>query len=420
LVEVGTLRVGRRTRGAAFGVVAVAISMAGFMSAANAADFGPARPPAHTSSVPDFGVAVSISQGGTPSEQQRVGTYSGLPAIMTIYSVGVRPVVITDIFSSSHDFFGSTNCFEHASIPVGASCTVKVYFFPTAAGPRHDTLQIVDNAPDSPQKIALGGEGIEGYYVAGAQGQVVPFGDAVLHGDANKIGLRAPVISIKATANGDGYWLLAADGGIFSFGNAKFFGSTGNIRLNQPIVGMERTLSGNGYWLVASDGGIFAFGDAEFFGSTGNIRLNQPVVGMARTATGHGYWLVARDGGVFAFGDAKFFGSTGNIRLNQPIVGIVPRPTAKGYWMHAADGGIFAFGDAPFLGTATAAPDSTIVDMAATPDGRGYWLVANDTVVHHFGNAAAFDQLPGFVRFPAVGIAPTSPPLTLALARALS
>jgi hypothetical protein len=83
------------------------------------------------------------------------------------------------------------------------------------------------------------------------------------------------------TPTGSGYWLAGRDGGVFPFGDAGAFGSTGN--LNQPIVGLAVTPSGGGYWLVARDGGIFSFGDARFYGSTGDVRLNQPIVGMTAT-----------------------------------------------------------------------------------------------------------------------------------------
>ena len=197
------------------------------------------------------------------------------------------------IFSTTADYFGTTTCFEGAPLAIGESCTITTYFLPIKSGTRSATLEIEDDADNSPQTVALSGQGVEGYYLAGANGGIAHFGDAVDHGDATALALNAPIISIKTTANGDGYWLLGSDGGIFSYGNAKFHGSTGAIHLNQPVVGMERTVDGEGYWLVASDGGIFSFGNAKFYGSTGAIHLNQPVVGMAATPTGKGYWLVA-------------------------------------------------------------------------------------------------------------------------------
>jgi hypothetical protein len=368
-----------------------------------------------TAPSPAVGATVSVSPTTLAFPTQRAGTSSGIGLDVTVTNTGSVPIVFTDIFATTNDYIGSTTCFDTASLAISASCTITNYFLPNASGTRPGTLEIQDNADGSPQTVALSGRGTEGYYIAGAQGEVGTFGDALTHGDATAIGLTAPIISIKTTANGDGYWLLGSDGGIFSYGNAAFHGSTGGIHLNQPVVGMERTVDGKGYWLVARDGGIFSFGDAAFYGSTGAIHLNQPVVGMARTPTGKGYWLVARDGGIFSFGDAKFYGSTGGIHLNQPIVGMATRPDAKGYWMHASDGGIFAFGDAPFYGSSAGHTNGSLTGMAATSDGGGYWLVANTGSIYNYGNAPALGDLPsaGVAANDVVGIAPTTPPLPI-------
>jgi hypothetical protein len=215
-----------------------------------------------------------------------------------------------------------------------------------------------------------------GYWLAGADGGVFTYGDALFHGSAGNLKLNKPIVGMAATPDGGGYWLVASDGGIFSFGNANFHGSTGNLKLNQPIVGMAATPDGGGYWLVASDGGIFSFGNANFHGSTGNLKLNQPIVGMAGTHDGGGYWLAAADGGIFTFGNAQYFGSTGGQRLNAPVTGIAADALGDGYWLTASDGGVFAFGRAPFEGACTGCPASLapagfpaghFVGIAATP-----------------------------------------------------
>ncbi|GAC1387805.1 MAG: hypothetical protein NVS1B7_2570 [Candidatus Saccharimonadales bacterium] len=191
----------------------------------------------------------------------------------------------------------------------------------------------------------------QGFWVAGADGDVLSYDSAKFYGSMRGTSLNKPIVGIADTPDGQGYWLAASDGGIFSFGNAKFYGSTGDIKLNQPIVGIRSTPTGNGYWFVASDGGVFSEGDAKFYGSTGDIKLNQPIVGMASTPDGQGYWLVASDGGIFSFGNAKFYGSTGDIKLNKPIVGMDRTPTGNGYWLGAADSGSFNFGDAQYFGS---------------------------------------------------------------------
>jgi hypothetical protein len=222
-----------------------------------------------------------------------------------------------------------------------------------------------------------------GYWLAGTDGNVYPFGSAPSCGSLVGVPLTQRIVGMAGRSTA-GYWMVASDGGIFAFGTARFHGSTGAMHLNRPVVGMAPTPSGNGYWLVASDGGIFAFGDARFHGSTGSIHLNQPIVGMAPTPSGNGYWLVASDGGIFAFGDARFRGSMGDQHLNLPIVGVSATPSGLGYWLVASDGGVFSFGDAKFRGsTGNIHLNSPIVGMEGA--GSGYRFVAGDGGVFTFG-----------------------------------
>jgi hypothetical protein len=362
----------RRHGFAVGGAALLCASLVVMAGPAGASCYGHASPRAG-GAVPAVVGNVSVTPSNFTFPAQRAGTYSGIPKTVTVANTGSVAVTISEIFATTNDYFGSTTCFDHPTLAVNASCTITNFFFPNAAGTRPAILEIVDNASGSPQKVALTGQGVEGYYLAGAHGEVANFGDAQPHGDATNVGLKAPIISIKTTSNGEGYWLLGTDGGIFSYGNAAFYGSTGGIHLNQPVVGMERTVGGKGYWLVA------------------------------------------RDGGIFSFGDAKFFGSTGAIHLNQPIVGMVARPNGLGYWLDASDGGIFSFGDAQFFGSSTGRT-SAVAATAATPDGKGYWQVSDSGIVFNYGNAPALGDIPGADAFGAgdvVGIAPSSPSLPL-------
>jgi len=249
----------------------------------------------------------------------------------------------------------------------------------------------------TPLKNPPSGNKFEGYWMAGANGQVYSFGSAKDFGSAANIALAKPIVDMSTTPLGQGYWLLGGDGGIFTYGDSQFFGSTGNMTLNQPVNGITPTPSGNGYWLVASDGGIFTFGNAQFYGSTGAMTLNKPVVGMAATPSGNGYWIVASDGGIFTYGDAQFFGSTGAMTLNKPIVGMASTPDGGGYWLVASDGGIFSFGNAPYLGstgnTPLASPISGMTSLRNSPN--GYWMVAQDGGIFSFGGAAYYGSFGG-------------------------
>jgi hypothetical protein len=333
---------------------------------------GPAGEPATVGTGRDIALignraTVSVSPTSASFGYGRVGDYNLTPTRFTVTNHGGVPVTLSGIYSvggNYYDWFGNSTCGN--SLAARASCTIAVYFAPTRLGVRHSTLVVYDNAVGGAQSASLSGTGTEGYYLAGAAGEVGNFGDADYYGNLTNVTLNAPIVSITTTNNGAGYWLLGKDGGIFSFGNAHFYGSTGGIRLNQPVLGMARTHDGAGYWLVASDGGIFSFGDARFYGSTGNVRLNEPIVGMAPTPTGKGYWLVASDGGIFSFGDARFYGSTGNTPLSKPILSMAATPTGHGYWFVASDGGVFCFGDAAFFGSLGGQGISDVIGMAAT------------------------------------------------------
>ncbi|MEM8902290.1 MAG: S8 family serine peptidase [Actinomycetota bacterium] len=270
--------------------------------------------------------------------------------------------VVARIERTAAPFVGSDTAVEHGRLDAGAALTEERqgYWIATADGtvlPFGDAVNWGE--PDLPgtSVVALqpAPDG-RGYWIADDAGNVFAFGSATFHGSAADLSLNQPIVGMAATASGDGYWLVASDGGIFAFGGATFLGSMGGTPLNEPIVAMANDPTGDGYWLVAADGGIFAFGSATFFGSMGGIPLNQPVVSMAATATGAGYWLVATDGGVFAFGDGPFHGSTGSLVLNQPIVGMTATSSGDGYRMVAADGGIFSFAGADFFGSAAEVP----------------------------------------------------------------
>jgi len=290
------------------------------------------------------------------------------------------------------------------------TCTVFVLAYPVQPGTNTTLMTMKDELGNTLVSVTLSAVGTEGYYVTGAFGEILEFGDAMHYGDTQTLNLNAPIIDIKQVPFGEGYWQLGLDGGVFSFGpNARFNGSTGGMQLNQPVVAMD-AVSAEGYYTAALDGGVFAFGpDAPFLGSMGGVPLNQPVVGIAVDPIEDGYWLVAADGGVFAFGTAGFHGSMGGQPLNEPIVGIMSTPTGEGYWLVASDGGVFAFGDAVFRGSLGGTPtDSPIVDLAGSPTGLGYWMLSLDGDVFasgdapHMGNADDIDL--------ATGITGTAPP----------
>jgi hypothetical protein len=283
------------------------------------------------------------------------------------------------------------------SVPLGNGEYTGSFTVVTGSGPNVQIpfdLVVSPSAPPLPPPISSPVAGIAstpdgaGYWIAGTNGDVYAFGDAVSYGSRAGMPLNKPIVGIASTSDGKGYWLLGGDGGIFAFGDAQFYGSTGNLVLNKPVVGIAATPDGKGYWLVASDGGVFSFGDAQFSGSAGNIPLQKPVVGMAVDQATGGYWLVASDGGIFSF-NAPFYGSTGATPLVQPIVGMAAAANGGGYRLVAKDGGVFDFNQ-PFAGSLGGeALPAPIVGMAANNAG-GYWVVGATATVSGFGGAPVY------------------------------
>jgi hypothetical protein len=105
------------------------------------------------------GTVVKLSATGINFGNRRVGTKS--PAVpVTLTNVGKSSLTIHQISikgANAGDFSESNNC--GSELPGGGSCIIKVIFAPQAKGKRSASLQISDNDPGSPQKVALTGNG---------------------------------------------------------------------------------------------------------------------------------------------------------------------------------------------------------------------------------------------------------------------
>lgn len=88
---------------------------------------------------------------GTPSAADSVILTNAGNASLTISNVTVGG-------ANAGDFAETNSC--GSSVASGANCTINVAFKPTAAGPRSATLNIADNAANSPQTLALTGVGL--------------------------------------------------------------------------------------------------------------------------------------------------------------------------------------------------------------------------------------------------------------------
>lgn len=197
-----------------------------------------------------------------------------------------------------------------------------------------------------------------GYWVVDSSGRVEAFGAAAHHGDLSGVRLNAPIVAMRARADGQGYWLLGRDGGIFSFGAAGFFGSTGDLVLQAPVTTFDVPANGAGYWLNATDGGVFTFGDIGFHGSAAGRTGQAPIVQLTARPDGSGYWVRDRTGNLSAFGAVTDHGSVTQLGYCRApaVADLESTPSGLGYWQLGTDGSVFAFGDAAALGS-VALPD---------------------------------------------------------------
>ena len=78
------------------------------------------------------------------------------PKMVTLTDTGNVPLIVSSI-AVDGDFAQTNNCGN--GVAAGLNCTISVTFTPTANGTRSGQLTVTDNAPDSPQSVALTGSG---------------------------------------------------------------------------------------------------------------------------------------------------------------------------------------------------------------------------------------------------------------------
>jgi FG-GAP-like repeat/Abnormal spindle-like microcephaly-assoc'd, ASPM-SPD-2-Hydin/FG-GAP repeat len=101
---------------------------------------------------------VSLTPATVTFPSQYVGT-SGLPQTVTVTNTGNATLNIAGASASPGDFGVLSVC--NNPVAAGASCTIGVFFDPTASGTRTGALKITDNAGNSPQTVALTGSGLD-------------------------------------------------------------------------------------------------------------------------------------------------------------------------------------------------------------------------------------------------------------------
>ncbi len=103
--------------------------------------------------------AVSLSPNSLTFPGQAVGITSN-PMVITLTNTGDLTLNVNGIVfigANPGDFHETNNC---ASVPGGSQCPISVTFTPSVIGTRNATLNIVDNASNSPQSVPVSGSGI--------------------------------------------------------------------------------------------------------------------------------------------------------------------------------------------------------------------------------------------------------------------
>ena len=116
---------------------------------------------------------IKISPSSITFPGQYVGT-SGLPQTVTATNTGNAPLSITSVTASSTDFGVLNTC--GSGLAAGSSCTIGVFFDPTASGARSGTLSIADNAAGSPQTVVLSGAGQDFSFSSSSSTQTITAG----------------------------------------------------------------------------------------------------------------------------------------------------------------------------------------------------------------------------------------------------
>jgi hypothetical protein len=102
-----------------------------------------------------LGPSVELSPGSLTFPGQFVGT-TGLPQNITLTNNSTAVLTISSIQATAQ-FQATNGC--TSILEAGVNCTISVFFDPSSAGTQTGTLTITDNAPNSPQTVALSGAG---------------------------------------------------------------------------------------------------------------------------------------------------------------------------------------------------------------------------------------------------------------------
>ena len=174
--------------------------------------------------------AVSLAPASLSFGSQQVGSTSSAQSI-TLTNSGNAALAISSIAvsgSNAGDFAQTNTC--PASLAAGASCSIAVTFAPTATGARTASVQVTDNAGDSPESVSLSGSGSTP--AASLSPSSVSFGSVLL-------GNTSPAQSVTLTNSGSAP--LSISGIAVTGANAGDFAETDNCPVPPATLGASAT-----------------------------------------------------------------------------------------------------------------------------------------------------------------------------------
>jgi hypothetical protein len=222
----------------------------------------------HSSS---WGLAVDGGPAGTASPSARSlgfgtqlhGTLSD-PRALTIANTGHGELAIDGVRvagDQSDDFIVGADTCSHTTLTIGATCTVRVRFGPSASGARRAKLLVTSNDPAAPLEVALEGTG-----EPPASAPAEPAGPAGQPGVAAPAGTAPPAVaaapkrelrvSVCRTLNGHrrcaGRTLTGATlpaGATASLRRGRVLYATGRVRAGRLVLEAARAVPAGSYTL---------------------------------------------------------------------------------------------------------------------------------------------------------------------------
>jgi ASPM-SPD-2-Hydin domain-containing protein/HYDIN/CFA65/VesB family protein/centrosomal CEP192-like protein len=172
---------------------------------------------------------ISFNPTSLTFASQGVGSTSAAQTI-TVTNNGTASLHITSITftgTNASDFAKSADTCTGATVNLTGACTVSVTFSPTATGSRSASISFTDDAPSSPQTVALSGTG-----VALAPG--TSFNPTSLSFGNQGTGTTSPAQTVTVTNNGNTSLHITSVG--FTGTNASDFAKSADTCTGQAIA----------------------------------------------------------------------------------------------------------------------------------------------------------------------------------------